>query len=144
MITTEAARKKQDYARAVCVFLADGLRSKRVPLQHAAEIAQKVVENINLIDTEKDFLNFIKNLSKDFEELVKLEDRIFMHMKIDERKVMEAKVREFVVTVLQSDLSQAVEILDAAVKSGSKIDELQQKFPKFRQFLENTGNDKSV
>ncbi|MGE5392841.1 MAG: hypothetical protein ACM3NH_03810 [Candidatus Saccharibacteria bacterium] len=141
MTREESVQKKQEYARAVCVFLADGLRSKRIPLQHAAEIAEKVVENINLIDSEEDFLKFIKNLSKDFEEMVRLEDRVYLNMKIDKRKTLEAKVRGFVVMLLQSDLRQSVEILDEAVKGEADIDALGTKFPKFRQYLENQPND---
>jgi uncharacterized protein (DUF1778 family) len=141
MTREESVQKKQEYARAVCVFLADGLRSKRIPLQHAAEIAEKVVENINLIDSEEDFLKFIKNLSKDFEEMIRLEDRIYLNMKIGKREVLEAKVRSFVVTILQSDLRQSVEILDEAVKGQTDIDALGLKFPKFKQYLEGNPND---
>lgn len=133
----DALKKKHEYARAVCVFLADGLRSRRIPLQHAAEIAEKVVENINLIDSEEDFLKFVKNLASDFEELAKLEERIYMRIRIDERKELEAKVRDYVVRMIESDLEQSVRLLEEAVKNGSTLHDLVNKFPRFKKYLED-------
>ncbi len=50
---SDSAKQKEEYAQAVCYFLAELLRNHRVSLPRAAEISEKVVGNINLIDTEK-------------------------------------------------------------------------------------------
>src|SRR3989338_4150956 len=91
---------KDAYAKSVCYFLAEQLRTRRISLTRAAEIAQKMVANIRLIDREEDFLTLIKSLSGDFEELVQLEDRVSMSMHVGKRKELEIKVLEFVVRIL--------------------------------------------
>jgi hypothetical protein len=128
--------QKEQYAKAVCFFLAEQLRVRRIGLDRAAEIAQKVVDNLNLIDTEQDFLRFIKELSKDFDELFQLEERISMSIHISKRKELEGKVREFVVNILPADTATALQILQEAIRDEIKIEDLTMKFPQFRQFLE--------
>jgi hypothetical protein len=128
---------KNDYAKSVCHFLAEGLRTRRIGLKRAAEIAQKVVDHINLLDTEKDFLALIKELSKDFEELLKLEDRIYMYIKSDDRVKMELKVKEFAVNLMAHDTALAVQIMEEAVKADADIKVLSEKFPQFKQFIAN-------
>jgi hypothetical protein len=127
---------KEAYAQAVCYFLAELLRNHKVALARAAEISQKVLDNINLIDSEAQFLKFIKELSLDFEELIEFTYRIDMHLKAGERALLENRVREFVISVLPTDLKQAAEILQDAVKESCEIAVLYQKFPQFKQFIE--------
>ena len=127
---------KEQYARSICFFLAEQLRVRRVSLARAAEIAQKVMDNLNLIDTEQDFLRFIKALSQDFEELNQLQDRVFMSIHISARRDLETKVREFVVNILPQDTSLVLQILGEAIKDDVKVEDLCLKFPQFKQFLE--------
>lgn len=131
-----AINQKNEYAKSVCYFLAEELRTKQISLPRAAEIAQKVVENINLIDTEQDFLLLIKDMTRDFEELFRLEERIQMHVHISARKDLEAKVLEFVENILPQDTNIALQILQEAIKVEINIDDLRKKFPQFSQFLE--------
>jgi hypothetical protein len=127
---------RHDYALAVCHFLAEGLRSRQISLMRGAEIAEKVIQNLNLIDTEYDFLRLVKELSKDFEELLQLEQRISMFIKGDERKKMELEVKEFVVMSLAQDAASAVQLMEAAIKDGADTKGLAQRFPKFKAYLE--------
>lgn len=129
--------KKEEYARAVCYFLAELLRNHRVALPRAAEISEKVLANINLIDTELQFLEFIRVISKDFEELVGFSERIDMHMKVGERQKLDIQVREFVIASLDKDLETAFLVLSEAVKPDACHEVLCGKFPVFKQFIES-------
>lgn len=126
---------KDDYARVVCLFLAEGLRSRKVSLVRSAEIAQKVVENINLVDTEHDFLRLIKELAIDFQELLKLEDRIFLYVKNDERARMEKAVKDFAAAIMASDSKTALAIMQQALDEKTSIEMLKKNFPTFNEFL---------
>ncbi|HEV8601163.1 MAG TPA: hypothetical protein VGQ87_01030 [Patescibacteria group bacterium] len=134
----EQYAKKEQYAKTVCLFLAEQLRVKKIGLKRAADIAQKVVFNINLMDTEADFLRFVKELSKDFDELFRLEDRVFFNMIADERKQMENMVRNFAIQILSEDPKMALDIMLEAIKEESKVETLAAKFPKFNDYIRNT------
>ena len=127
--------KQNEYARAVSLFLAESLRTHRTSLARAAEIAQKVLQNINLIDTEAQFLDFVKVLSSDFEELHHLGEVFHMHMKVSERQYLEQKVRLFVIQVISSNMSLAASVLDEAIKDDVSLDALTAKFPDFKEFM---------
>lgn len=129
-------KNKEEYAKSVCYFLAEELRVQRVSLPRAAEIAQKVVDNLNLIDTEQDFLRLILDLSKDFEELHKLHERIRFDIDTSNRRGLEEEVREFVVNILPRDTDLALRILKEAVKDDIKDEDLSHDFPEFKVFLE--------
>lgn len=133
-----SADQKEQYARSVCYFLAELLRTHRLSLLRAAEIAQKVVENINLIDSEENFLKLVKELSSDFEELNKLSDRIQMNIHTSQRKILEDAVRGFVITILPSDTNLALAILQEAIKDHIMIEDLCVKFPQFQVFIKKT------
>jgi hypothetical protein len=128
-------QNKNDYARAVCHFLAEGLRTRKIGLKRAAEIAKKVVAHMNLLDTERDFLKLVKELSIDFQELVKLEDRIYLYIKSDDRSRMEASVKEFAVRLISQDTKLALQIMEEAIKDGSDLKQLADKFPQFKEFI---------
>lgn len=127
---------KNEYAKAVCYFLAEELRIKNISLERAAEIAQKVVDNINLIDTEEDFLRLIRDLSRDFEELFQLERRIQIGIQISKRKELEDMVRQFVINILPQDTDMALQILKETIQDGIKAEDLRKDFPKFKIFAE--------
>lgn len=128
--------KKEEYAKAVCLFLAEQLRIHRLTLARAAEIARKIVAHMNLIDTEYDFLNLVKELSKDFDELVVLEQRVYIGVVQDERKHMETLVKEFVIETLSNDSDLALAIMHDATQDKVKLSDLKQKFPQFNTFLQ--------
>lgn len=132
----QTVNQKEEYAKAVCYFLAELLRNHKVSLRRAAEISEKVVANINLIDTELHFLEFIRELSRDFEELVTLTTRIDLHLKTGEREKLDMQVREFVISSLDKDIHLAFGVLNEAVQPGACHEKLCQKFPLFKQFIE--------
>jgi hypothetical protein len=133
---TDINPKKEEYAKAVCMFLAEMLRTRKVSLARSAEIAQKVVDNINLIDTEEDFLRLIKELTSDFEELFKLQKIVLLDVERSQRRDMEETVREYVINIMGTDARQALDVLVEAVKAESQLPQLCAKFPKLKEFTE--------
>lgn len=129
--------KKEEYAKSVCLFLAELLRTRKISLQRAAEIAQKVVDHVNLLDTEADFLKLIKELTYDFEELFKLEQRVMMHMETSKRLELENRVREFVIGVMGYDPNLALSVLQAAISEQTDMTNMCAKFPQFKEFIEH-------
>lgn len=131
------SNNKEEYAKAVCYFLAELLRTHRVSLARASEITQKVLANINLIDTEAQFLKLVKELSQDFQELLSLGRRVDMHLKVGEREQFEIHVREFVILSLNSDPPSAMAVLKEAVTEGVAVEAICAKYPTFKQFMES-------
>ena len=133
---TEPKPKKEEYAKAVCMFLAEMLRTRKVSLARSAEIAQKVVDNINFIDTEEDFLRLIKERPSDYEELFKLQKIVLLDVERAERRDMEEVVREYVINIMGADARQALDVLVEAVKQEAQLPQLCTKFPKLKEFME--------
>ncbi|MBX4191827.1 MAG: hypothetical protein KW804_03445 [Candidatus Doudnabacteria bacterium] len=129
---------KNEYAKHISLFLAELLRTRKIQLERAAEIAQKVVQNINLIDNEVIFLKFVKELSFDFDELLPLEERVSLYMRVGERKELENKVTEYAVRNMTTDIHKSNAILQEAANDGIKLMDLYQKFPDFKQFVDST------
>ncbi len=127
---------KNDYAKSVSLFLAELLRTRKINLKRAADIAQKVVQNINLIDTERHFLQFVKELASDFEELFPFEELVHLHIHSTDRRDLEHKVRLFVAHIMSSDQPQALNLLQESLRNDVTSAELYAKFPQFRQFTE--------
>ena len=135
---TTTTDQKNQYAKSICYFLAELLRTRRISLERAADISQKMIDNINLLDSEHDFLQLTKTLAQDFEELIYLKERISLDIGVLKRKDLEDKVRQFVVNVLPNDTTLALNILEEAIKSDIELSELGKKFPEFGQFLTKT------
>lgn len=131
----DSSNQKDEYAKSASYFLAELLRTRKISLKRAAEIGQKLIDHINLIDTEQDFLKLVKELSADFEELNTLEDRVQMSIVISERKSLEHKVLDFVAFILPQDAQSAQAILQEAVKEDALLEDLCGKFPQFSQFI---------
>jgi hypothetical protein len=129
-----ALTQKEEYAKMVCLFLAEGLRTRRIPMKRAGEIAEKVLQNINLLDTETDFLQLVKELAKDFEELVVLEGKLAKSIETGEKRHAESLVREFAIGLLSSDSKTALAILQDAATGHTNMAELESKYPKFKEF----------
>jgi hypothetical protein len=128
---------KEQYAKMVCLFLAEGLRTRRIPLQNAAEIAGKFLQNINLLDTEQDFLSLVKELSKDFSELSVLEHQASRAIQISEKRRLEQQVREFAVQVIVTDPPRALSLLQDAARDDVSIETLCAKYPEFKSFSQS-------
>jgi hypothetical protein len=126
---------KEQYAQMVCLFLAEGLRTRRISLQRAAEIAEKFLQNLNLLDTENDFLSLIKELSKDFDELSVLETKVAKSKETTEKRKLEALVKEFVIGILATDVKMAMNILQDASIGDAQLRDLGAKYPAFKNYL---------
>ncbi len=131
---------KNEYARLVSLFLAELLHTRKISLDRAAEIGQKVLANINLIDTEQDFMKLVMELTRDFEELMPFEERVHIHAHVSERKDLERKVRAFVVSILATDMPLAIKILEEAIRDEVSLADLQHKFPEFSKYLETNSH----
>lgn len=125
---------KEQYAKAVCFFLAELLRTRKVELKRCAEIAQKVVENINLLETEQDFLRLVKEMTADFEELTHLERRVSFSIQVSDREKLEADVREFAIHTISHDPALVTTLLAEAMKEGANLSNLYSQYPQFQEF----------
>lgn len=131
--TTE--EKRELFAKQVCLFAAEHLRDSRLTLSQIRVIISSVTQNINLVDTEEDALKLIKELSKDYHSLVKLEKIIFLSLEQSKRERLRTLVIEYVSKLLIKDPKAAAEITEEAVKDNIDIDQLQTKFPEFKKFI---------
>ncbi len=122
---------KEQYAKMVCLFLAEGLRTRRIAIKRAHEIAEKVLVHINLLDAESDFLALIRELAHDFEELETLEGKLLKQQALSKRRELELKVTEYATTILSSDPQQAFAILEDAASDQATLDSLRGKYPDF-------------
>jgi hypothetical protein len=133
MVTT--LDNKNEYAKSICLFLAELLRTRRITLARSSEIAQKVLQNINLIDTEEDFLRLTKELAFEFEELHYFKERLSKNVHVNQRRELEKKVREFAASVMYQDSKLALDVLAAAVSDEARLEDLGARFPQFEQFI---------
>ena len=128
--------QKNEYAKSVALFLAELLRTRKISISRASEIAGRVVNNINLIDTEEDFLKLIKELMSDFDELDHLHKLVTEKIQISKRVNLENRVREFASQTIITDLTLAANILSDAVSYNCTLEALCAKYPSFKQFME--------
>lgn len=131
----ESAKVK--YTRMVCLFLAEGLRTRQVTLKRAVEITEKILQNINLMDTEQDYLSLVKELSADFEELSALETKMQFKRAAGERRQLETLAREYAINILPTDPGQALKILQEAAQDGMTLAQLESRNPQFSAYLKN-------
>ncbi|MBX4187527.1 MAG: hypothetical protein KW793_00105 [Candidatus Doudnabacteria bacterium] len=130
---TQSSQKEQ-YARMVCLFLAEGLRTRKISLKKAADIADKVLVHLNLLDSEMIFLKFVKELAHDFEELNILEKQIVYDQARSNRKKFEQEVKEFAIEKLNTDPSLAMAILADASQDGASAESITAKYPEFKSY----------
>jgi len=127
---------KQQYALKVCRFLSDSLHHGTITVARAGEVAEKIVHNISLVNHEYDFLNLLKELAKDFQELTALTEEVTINIKKLERQKLELMVKNFVVQHLHHDLEEAREIMEAVMDETVKLPELKKKFQSFRDYVD--------
>ena len=129
--------KQEQYSKSVALFLAELLRTRKITLQRAADIASKVVQNLNLLDTEQDFLRLIKEMSGDFEELMYLQELVQIDVRVNERKEMENHVRHFAVKIMVTDIKLASQVLQDATAENIKFEDLRTKYPELDAFVQH-------
>lgn len=126
---------KNNSAHLFCLFLAEEMRLRRISLGEAKEMARAVVAHKNLIDNEEHLLKLVMELSKDFPELKKFEQKLAIYIEKKTRSDAEKKVTEFVALIMDTDQNLAMQILDDAIDSGNSLEKLGAKYPKFAEFL---------
>ncbi|MBI4050036.1 MAG: hypothetical protein HY398_01145 [Candidatus Doudnabacteria bacterium] len=126
---------QEEMAKAVCLFLAEMLRTRRATLKRCAEIAASVVDKLDMIRTEVEFLSAVRQMESDFQELTHLESDLTFRYQVAERQKMEELVREFAIANLPGDPERAVVIMEESLKAGSTLEGLQKKFPDFNEFV---------
>jgi len=132
----DRAELKEKLARAVCLFLAEMLRTRKLNLDRSAEIAARVVERLDKIETELNFLEAVRQLEFEFQELNILEQDLINLYGMSERKKMENYVRQYAIHRLPNNPEAAVEIMEEALKPDTTLDDLAAKFSEFAKFLE--------
>ena len=135
MDSNEVQEKRELFAKQVCLFAAEHLRDSRLTLSQVRVIISSVAQNINLVDTEEDALSLIKELSKDYHSLLKLEKIVFMNLELSNRERLKTLVIEYVSKLLVKDPKKAAEITEEAVKDNINLDQLTNKFPEFKRFI---------
>jgi len=125
---------KEIYAKSLCMFLAELLQTRKINLSRSADIAQKVLDNLNLVDNEYHFLSLIKSLSDDFEELQPMQYKISFEIEKNERRNLEDIVRAYAVSLLPQDAELAKKVLSEASVENATLEDLEKKFPDITKF----------
>lgn len=126
---------KEQFAKSVCLFLAEMLRTRKVTLHRGAEIARAMVLKLDEIETEEDFLRLTRELEYEFQELVALSHDLVFHQEVSRRQQMEQLVRAFVIHDLPGNPRQAVLIMEKALEPACSLEELATLFPDFAEFV---------
>lgn len=131
----QSKNPKDNAAHLLCLFLAEEMRLRMISLGAAKEIARQVVAHKNLIDNEEHMLRFVMELSKDFPQLKKFEQKLVVYIERQSRSDAEKKVTEFVASILDKDQNLAIQILDDAIDTNNSLEVLMKKYPQFAEFL---------
>lgn len=132
----QATLPQEQLARSVCDFLSEMLRTKQVSLERGAEIASAVTHRLQTIRSESDFLDAVRELEFDFQELHALHSELQMHSRLSDRQSMEHLVRLYAADILVRDPKGAVTIMEEALRPDVTLDWLLRKYPAFNQFYE--------
>lgn len=119
----------------MCLFLAEMLRTRRVSLRRGADIAAAIVVKLDQIQSEAEFLQLVKQLEYEFQELQHLEQDLTFYHKVSQREKLEKLVREFAIQNLPDDPHRAVALMEEALLPGVELSELTKNFPDFGEFV---------
>jgi len=97
---------KENMSKAVCLFLAEMLRTRKVKLDRCADIAAEIVNRLESIGSEKQFLDAVKELEFEFQELKTLKNDLLQVTSMSSRQQMEQIVREYAIQILPHDPKQ--------------------------------------
>jgi hypothetical protein len=130
---------KNEYAKQASLYLANLLRSNKITLIRAGQIAGQISSNINLLDTYEHYSKFLQSLSREFPELADLKVKIDSSSQNLRRKELEQKVQQFAVKIMASDSKQAHAIIEEVMREGITQQKLMEKFPNFGEFVKTNG-----
>lgn len=131
----DQAELKEKLSKAVCLFLAEMLRTRSMSLERSAEIAAGIVEQLDEIQNEMHFLEVVREMEYEFQELKQLERDLVFYNQVGERERMEEVVRQYAINYLPDNPEAAVEIMEKALLSGTTLDDLIHEFPEFEKFV---------
>jgi hypothetical protein len=126
---------KDNAGHLVCLFLAEEMRQHTISLGEAKQIARAIVLHKNLIDSEEHLLHLIMELSKDYPQLKKFEQKLVIYIEKQSRSESEKKITEFVASIMDQDQNLAMKILEDAIDAHNNLETLSQKYPKFAEFI---------
>ena len=132
---TQKISPKDNAAHQFCLFLAEEMRMHTISLGEAKEMARAIVAHKNLIDNEEHLLRLVMELSKDYPQLKKFEQKLAVYIERQGRSEAEKKVTEFVANIMDADQNLAIAILSDAIDGNNNLDMLCNKYPKFAEFL---------
>jgi hypothetical protein len=98
-------------------------------------MALKIVQNINLIDNEKDFLGFLEEMGKTSESFLRLYKRVKHFSERGAKAQNEVLVHQFAVETMTYNGELAKKILKDSIDEGLNFEALCVKYPQFRQFV---------
>lgn len=125
---------REKFAMAVCEFLSEMLRTRRVSLTRGTEIAAALLPRLEQIRTEEEFHRAVRELEFEFQEMRQLGDELQLHSKISERKEMEKLVRDYAAEELPLNPGVAVKIMQDALLPGMTPDWLLRKYPELNSY----------
>lgn len=128
---------QEQYAEAVCQFLAEQLRTRQVSLERAAEIAEGVVGRLERIKTDEEFQEAVREAHVEFEEMRQLQSRFESRAILSEREEMERLVREYAAGKLPLDPQAALLLLREALQPDTTLDWLLRKYPELNYYYKH-------
>lgn len=128
--------EQNQYGRMFCMFLAEGLRSRRISLKRSADIAEHFLKHANLLHNELDFLALVRELTKDFEELLIFENQMVKNRERADKRSLDSLVKDFVVSTLPKNPELSLGILQDAASGTFDLERLKAKYPDFSKFTQ--------
>ncbi len=126
----------------VALFLAETIRSRRTSLSRAAEISQRVLDNLPLLKSEDQTLSILTDIEKDFQEVSALKQALHFGYQTSDIKVYEPEIKDYAARIFTTDMHKSAAFLKDASEPGATIQRLCVLYPDFCQFL-SKHSDKS-
>lgn len=124
-----------DVKKLVAIFLSEIIRSRRTSIKRAAEIASRVVSSVNKLNSEKEVLDFLTDIEKDFSEVTSLRQVLHFGRTEIDLKVYEGEIKEYAAEVLRADMVSSAKFLKDASDPKNDIRQLCLRYPDFCNFL---------
>ena len=134
--------QNNNFVKLVAYFLAEIVRSRRASISRAAEISEEVVKNLSQFSSEAAALNWVQEISREFEELGDLKQALKFNYHPSDIGVYQDEVKDFASRLLERDMRRSSEFLNDASAKQNTIQQLCIKYPDFCNFLLNSDKAK--
>lgn len=125
----------QELRNLISLFLCELLRSRKISLSRAAEVAYGVIEKLSEITNESEALSFLGSLEKDYEEVLALKQALHFGYKEEDVHVYEKEIREYAASLFDSNMVVSSSFLHDAADPRATIQTLCLKYPDFCTYL---------